>query len=81
MEPNIAGPESQRLNYGVECKSVDFGMLNARNQLIKNVVNPLIDKIMVPLKADRFLYGDTDKGIKYTVSVIVTAIRDIDTVQ
>jgi hypothetical protein len=77
----IAGPQVERLNYGVKCKNIDFGLLNARNQLIKNVVNPLLDKIMVPLKSDRGLQGHTDQRVKYCVSVVVTATVELETVQ
>jgi hypothetical protein len=75
------GPEVEKLNYGVSCNSVDFGLLNARNQLISKVINPLIDKLMIPLKQDRALRGGTGSGQRYTVSVIVVAERDLDTVQ
>jgi uncharacterized lipoprotein YajG len=75
------GPETEKLNYGVECKGIDFGLLNARNQLISRVVNPLIDKIMNAVKKDREMRHGTDSQTKYTISVIVTSTRDIDTVQ
>lgn len=75
------GPEVERLNYGVECTGIDFGMMNARNQLISKVVNPLIDKILASLKADRALRQGTDSETKYKVSIVVTSERDIDTVQ
>ena len=81
MEAEVSGPQLEKLNYGVECKNVDFGMLNARNQLISRIVNPLLDKIMTPLKNDRALNGDTGKQVKYCVSVIVTATRELETVQ
>jgi hypothetical protein len=74
-------PETERLNYAVQCKGVDFGMLNARNQLVSKVINPLIDKLMLPLKKDRALRGGTGSGQRFTVSIIVTAERDVDTVQ
>jgi hypothetical protein len=77
----VVGPQEEKLNYGVECKNVDFGMLNARNQLVSKILNPLMDKIMTPLKNDRALNGDTDQRVKYSVSLIVTAIREIETVQ
>ena len=81
VEETPGGPLSEKLNYGVSCKRVDFGMLNARNQLVSKVVNPLLDMIMVELKKDRALRGGTDSGQRYTVNIIVTAERDIDTVQ
>lgn len=77
----LEGAETEKLNYGVSCKGIDFGLLNARNQLISKAINPLIDKILIPLKKDRALRGGTDSGQRYTVSIIVTAERDIDTVQ
>ena len=33
--------DKEKLNYGVECKDIDFGLLTARNQLIKRVISPL----------------------------------------
>jgi hypothetical protein len=78
---HIAGPEIEKLNYAVQCVKVDFGMLNARNQLIAKTINPLLDMIMAPLKEDRALRGGTGSGQRYTVSIVVTAERDIDTVQ
>jgi uncharacterized lipoprotein YajG len=74
-------PEVEKLNYAVQAVRIDFGTLNARNQLIKTTVNPLLDMIMDPLKQDRALRGGTDSKQRYTVSIVVTAERDIDTVQ
>jgi uncharacterized lipoprotein YajG len=75
------GPKTEKLNYAVECKDIDFGLLNARNQLISKVVNPLIDMIMASLKKDRALRQSTDSETKYTVSVVVTSNRELETVQ
>lgn len=77
IEADPAGPAVETLNYGVSCKGVDFGMLTARNQLISKVINPLLDQILVPLKQDHVIDSET----KYVVNVVVTATRDIDTVQ
>jgi hypothetical protein len=83
VEPFTApkGPEVERLNYGCECIALDFGMLNARNQLISKVVNPLLDMILASIKQDRALRQGTDSETKYKLSVVVTSNRDIDTVQ
>jgi len=81
--PDLApiGPQTEKLNYAVECKDIDFGLLNARNQLISKVCNPLIDMIMASVKQDRALRQGTDSETKYTVSIVVTSTRQIDTVQ
>lgn len=71
------GPETMRLNYAVECKDLDFGLLCARNQLIKRVINPLMDMIDAKLKYDHVV----DSKTVYTVSLVVTSTRDVDTVQ
>jgi hypothetical protein len=80
-EHQPAGPQVEKLNYGVQAVKVDFGMLNARNQLISKTINPLLDMIMAPLKEDRALRGGTGSGQRYTIAIVVTAERDIDTVQ
>ena len=76
-----AGPQVEKLNYAVECKDIDFGMLNARNQLISKVVNPSLDMILAGVKQDRALRQGTDSETEYKVSIVVTSTRDIDTVQ
>ena len=81
MRDNTESSNLEHLTYGVQCGNLDFGMLNARNQLVSKVFNPLMDKIMAPLKADRALRGCTDSKQRFTVSVIVTAERDVETVQ
>lgn len=81
MSAVVKGPEVEKLNYGVSCTGVDFGMLNARNQLVSKVIGPLVDKIMIPLKQDRALRGGTNSEQRYTVNLVITAERDIDTVQ
>lgn len=81
MSAQPKGPETEKLNYGVSCNGIDFGMLNARNQLISKVINPLLDKALIPLKQDRALRGGTDSGQRFTVNVVIVAERDLDTVQ
>ena len=65
--------DKEKLNYGVECKDIDFGLLTARNQLIKRVISPLLDMIDPQVKADHVIDSET----VYTVSVIVTSTREI----
>ncbi len=71
------GPSVERLNYAVECTDIDFGLLSARNQLIKKVINPLMDLIDERLKPDRVI----DSHTVYKLSLVVTSTREIDTVQ
>jgi hypothetical protein len=73
----VQGPEVERKNYGVECTDLDFGSITARNQLIKNVINPLMDMIDAYLKPDHIV----DSKTKYKVALVVTSTREIDTVQ
>ena len=77
IEGGPAGPETERQNYAVECKDIDYGLFTARNQLIKKVINPLMDMIDAKLKADHVV----DSKTVYTVSLVVTSTRDVDTVQ
>jgi hypothetical protein len=77
----IAGPEVEKLNYAAECLGLDFGLINARNQLIKQVCNPLLDMIINSIKEDRALRSGTDSETKYKVAIVISSTRDIDTVQ
>lgn len=75
----IAGPQVERLNYGVSCKGINYRTLNARNQLIRTVVNPLIDMILRSIEKDG---GErTGANQRFTINIVVTAESDIDTVQ
>jgi hypothetical protein len=73
----IQGPEVDKKNYAVECVELDYGTITARNQLIKNVINPLMDIIDAYLKPDHII----DSKTKYKVALVVTSTREIDTVQ
>jgi hypothetical protein len=75
------GPLTEKLNYAVQCKGVDFGTLDAPNQFNSKIINPLRDMILASLKQDRALRGGVGSKQRYTVSLVVTAERDIDTVQ
>jgi hypothetical protein len=76
---SVEGPQVERLNYGVSCKGVNYRTLKSRNQLIKNVVNPLIDMIMQSVERDG---GEKEgRNQRFTVNIVVTAECDIDTVQ
>jgi len=87
LQPNIIdaqgiteGPLTEKLNYAVQCKGVDFGTLDAPNQFNSKIINPLRDMILASLKKDRALRGGTGSKQRYTVSLVVTAERDLDTV-
>ncbi len=71
------GPSIEKLNYAVECKEIDYGLLTARNQLIKRIINPLMDMIDETLKPDHVV----DSKTSYTLSLVVTSTREIDTLQ
>jgi len=70
------GPQHEKLNYGVEAVGIDYGLICARNQLIKNVINPLLDKIDIVLKPDHVI----DSKTQYKVAIVITSTREIDTV-
>lgn len=74
---DVQGPLTEKQNYAVECKDLDYGIITARNQLIKQVFHPLMDMIEQTLKPDHVV----DSRTKYTLSLVVTSTRDIDTVQ
>ncbi len=73
------GPQVERLNYGLSCKGVNYRTLKARNQLVKTVVGPLLDMIVLAVDRD----GGERQGCnqRFTVNVVVTAECDVDTVQ
>lgn len=71
------GPSIEKLNYAVECKEIDYGLLTARNQLIKRIINPLMDMIDETLKPDHVV----DSKTSYTLSLVITSTREIDTLQ
>lgn len=66
---------TEKLNYGVSCKNVDWKTLNARNQLIKQVVNPLLDMILEVVKKDRAEAAPIDQ--RFNVNVVVTSERPV----
>lgn len=76
IEP-LPGPEVERLNYAVECKDLDYGIITARNQLIKRVFNPLMDMIENTLKPSHIV----DSRTVYKLAIVITSTREIDTVQ
>ena len=73
------GPQVERLNYGVSCKDIQYRTLKSRNQLIKTVVNPLLDMILACIERD----GGEVQGCRqrFIVNVVMTQERDLDTVQ
>jgi hypothetical protein len=73
----VQGPQIEKQNYAVECVDLDYGIITARNQLIKQVINPLMDMIDAYLKPDHVI----DSKTKYKVSLVVSSTREIDTVQ
>jgi len=74
---DVQGPEVDKKNYAVECVGLDYGTITARNQLVKLVINPLMDMIDAYLKPDHVV----DSKTKYKVALVITSTREIDTVQ
>jgi hypothetical protein len=77
ITPLPKGPETEKRNYAVECKDLDYGLITAPNQLVKRVINPLMDMIYAKLKPDHIV----DSRTVYTLSLVVTSTSEIDTVQ
>ena len=51
--------------YAFEVKGFDFGMLNARNQLIAKVINPALDTLLLEPIHDHIVGSET----KYSLTL------------
>jgi hypothetical protein len=50
---------SEPKRYAIEVSGFDFGMLNARNQLISKVINPALDTLLVEPIHDHIIDSET----------------------
>lgn len=60
--------------WAIDGPTFDFGTLLARNQLIKNVINPTLDSLFV----DPIAYHVTDSRTRYTMKILLVAERHVD---
>ena len=51
--------------YAGSMEGIDFGLLNARNQLVSKVINPLLDMVLVEPVHHHQIGSET----RYTVSI------------
>jgi len=63
--------------YAVETNGIDFGTLNARNQLISKVIGPALDTMELDFRHDHIVGSKTH----YTVVVMIKAEREIESIQ
>ena len=60
--------------YGVQCDSIDFGTLNARNQLITKAINPALDTLLAAPIYDHKI----DSGTRYTIKILLISEYEED---
>jgi hypothetical protein len=61
-------------NYNRGMVGLDFGLLNARNQLILKVINPILDELIREIKLEHL----TDSSTVYDVALLIQSKRDIE---
>ena len=69
-----SGPKTEVLKYALQMHGMDFGVMNARNQFVGKVINPLMDSVMDKLKQDHV----TNSGTVYTVKLIIESERQVE---
>ena len=75
---NSADPESyETQNWLVTATTFDYGLLTARNQLVKNVIGPMLDQLMPSVKSEHVI----DSGEKYTLKIFLERVREVRSVQ
>lgn len=60
--------------YAIEVKNFDFGLLNARNQLIAKVINPALDTLLLEPIHDHVTGSET----LYSMTIYLKAEREPD---
>ena len=58
--------------YAIVVTGFDYGLLNARNQLIKNLINPALDTLLVEPVHDHITGSET----VYTMTIHLKSERD-----
>lgn len=59
--------------YGVKCDGLDFGLLNARNQLIRQAINPALDTLL----ATPIFEHVVDSETRYSLQILLVSEREI----
>ena len=60
--------------YAAEVKDFDFGLLNARNQLIVKLINPLLDMLLIEPVHDHVTGSETS----YDLTIYLKSKRDVE---
>lgn len=58
--------------YAIEVQDFDFGLLNARNQLISKIINPALDTLLVEPVHDHIIGSET----RYSLTLYLKAHSD-----
>lgn len=64
----------ERKAYAIEVKEFDFGLLNARNQLISKVINPALDTLLLEPVHDHIVGSETT----YSLTIYLKSERAAD---
>ena len=68
---------SEPKRYAIEVKGFDFGLLNARNQLISKVINPALDTLLIEPVHDHIIDSET----VYSLTIYLKAEIPEDSIQ
>lgn len=60
---------TERKAYAIEVRNFDFGLLNARNQLISKVINPALDTLLTEPIWDHIQGSETN----YSMTIYLKA--------
>ena len=74
---NEISPESLRVDtrsYAASVTAFDFGLLNARNQLIVRLINPLLDMLLLEPLHDHVTGSET----LYDITIYLKSHRQVD---
>ena len=61
-------------NWLVTATTFDYGLLTARNQFVKNVINPMLDQMMPTVKQEHVV----DAKERYTLRIYLERVYDLD---
>ena len=61
-------------SYAAQAGPITFGVLTARNQIVRDAVNPILDALVAQAKHDHVV----DSQTRYTVKILIVSERDID---
>lgn len=61
-------------NWLVTASTFDYGLLVGRNQLVKQVISPMLDQMMPSIKSEHIV----DAKEKYTLRIYLERVYDLD---